>query len=643
MRSFLVALLLMSAAIVQAQLTKLPAFGKVDKATLGMKECSFDKNAGAMIIFDEAESFFKLDMESLISPVFQQTDHRTRIKIFNKKGFDQADVKIRYRNDRSISIKNFRAQTYNLDAAGNIVVTKVDKSSVYDKQINKRYSERVFVFADIKEGSVIEYEYILDGASADVWYFQRPIPVEFSRFIVNFPQELVITTVPNTTMPLKKGKDKGVSDNFSWYTMEHIPALTNEPFMSSREDYLQRLEIRVMAIDLPGLPRKSLMRTWPGIIKELIEDEDFGKQLKRNLPRTADLDAALKQLNDPYQKMRVIHKYVRDNMEWNNYENIWAINGVRSAWKDKKGTSGEINLILINLLRDADLKVSPVLVSTRDNGTVNTAVAGYDQFNKVLAYVEIGNRHYVLDATERITPTDLIPLEVMASEGLVIEKSDNFEWGWKVLWDDKHKFTNSVFLNASIDEKGRMSGIANITSYDYEKIQALEILKKGKDKLQESKITQPGISIDSFMVSNADNDTLPLGLDFKFTASASSSGEYNYFSVNHFADLEKNPFVADERQTDIFYGALQDYTMTGVIYLPDGYVMEELPKNTKMITPDTSIVFKRFTSFTGGTFNFRVSLQFKSPAYATGSYEVLKEFFKKMYAMLNEKFVYTKK
>ncbi|WP_315822806.1 hypothetical protein [Paraflavitalea speifideaquila] len=34
--------------------------------------------------------------------------------------------------------------------------------------------------------------------------------------------------------------------------------------------------------------------------------------------------------------METIHNYVRKNMEWNSYGGIWALNGVKSAWKDKK-------------------------------------------------------------------------------------------------------------------------------------------------------------------------------------------------------------------------------------------------------------------------------------------------------------------
>ena len=643
MKQFCFFLLLIFPVLLTAQKqSSLTDFGKVDKAALLMKECSFEKGVGAMVLFDEAESLFNLNIYSS-SPVFQQTEHHTRIKIFNKKGFDQANVKIRYGNDNNVSIKNLSAQTYNMDEAGNIVITKVDKSSIYDKQINKRYSERIFFFPDVKEGSILEYSYTLDGVSEGKWYFQKSIPVQFSRFIIRFPDELIVSVVPFATLPVQKDKDRKSDGQNSWYTMQNVPALKDEPYMSCREDYLQSLELKLIAIDLPNVPRIRLLKTWPGIIKELMEDEDFGKQLKKNIPRTADLDAMLKTVSDPYQKMRIIHRYVRNNMEWNNYYSLWAMNGVKSAWKDKKGTSGEINLILINLLKDAGIKVSPVLVSTRENGVVNTSIAGYAQFDKVMAYVEIGDKRYVLDATEKETPSHLVPLDVMASEGLVIEESDNAVWGWKVLWDDEHKFKNKVFINANIDENGKMAGAANILSYDYDKIQTLALLKQGKEKLEESNRTQPGILIDSFVVADAENDTLPLAQKFKFTAPTNSSGEYRYFSVNYFSGLEKNPFVADERQTDVFYGAAQDYFINAIVFLPDGYTMQGLPDNIKMTTPDGGIIFKRNSSFNDGMLNIQMTVEFKSPTYAIDMYPDLKEFYKKMSAMLNEKFVYVKK
>ena len=66
----------------------------------------------------------------------------------------------------------------------------------------------------------------------------------------------------------------------------------------------------------------------------------------------------------------------------------------------------------------------------------------------------------------------------------------------------------------------------------------------------------------------------------------------NIFHLNLFQGLEKNPFIADEGLTDIDFGYKQIlYPVVGKIYIPDGYQFDELPKNIRMIMPDTSIVF----------------------------------------------------
>jgi hypothetical protein len=640
---FSLALLCLCLQLSAQQFTELPKFGKVDKPDLEMTECSFDKNAAAMVLFDEGESFFKINENMPISPVFQQTEHHVRIKIFNSKGFDNANIKIRYFSaDKDISVKSLSAQTYNLDASGNIVVSKVDKGSIYTKVINSRYSEKIFAFPDVKEGSVIEYKYILAGASEGVWYFQKSIPVKFSRFIIDFPVELRVATSPYVNLPIQRGSSKKSSSNYSWYAMENLPGLDDEPYMSCREDYLQRLEARITALDFPGVPVRNLVPTWPKIIKELVEDEDFGKQLKRNIPRTADLDKMLERITDPYKKMKIIHDYVRNNMAWNNYDNIWALDGVRSAWKDKKGTSGEINLILINLLKDAELNVKPVLVSTRDNGVVNTTLAGYSQFNKVMAYVQIDEKIYVLDATEMNTPSYLIPDEVMDSEGLVIEKLDNFEGGWRVLWDNEHRMEKNIFVYASLDDKGMMKGNATITSKDYAKAKLLPLLKTGTDKLKENLHVSAEIKIDSFVVTN-ENDESPLIQAFGFSLPASSTNDYHYFSTNLFTGLDKNPFIADERATDIFFGPKQSYLLTCNISIPEGYELENVPKNIRMITPDTSIVFIRQSSFSNNLLMTVIKLEFNSPIYLADIYPGFQEFYKKLFAFLNEKVVYKAK
>jgi hypothetical protein len=400
----------------------IPAFGKVDKADLQMKQCDFDDKAEAMVLLDDGQ------LDYIIGSGIE-LKRRIRIKILSDKGLDWANVHLSYRSEKNAQdITNLEAQTYNLDGSGNIVVTKVEKKLIYEKKLNKKYTEKTFTFPEVKVGSVIEYKFKHSGIGLIDWYFQRSIPAKFSRFIIDFPEEIVVYTAPFCSRQYEQKRDQQSRRVVQTYSMSNVPAFRDEPYIINEDYYRDRLETKVTAYEISGR-RENRVVNWVQVIKHLMEDEDFGIQLKKNIPRTAELDEKLKNITAPYQRMKTIYKYVQDNMQWNEYMGIWALDGVKAAWKDKKGTVGEINLILVNLLKDAGLDAHPVLVSTHDNGVVNTGDAGtyeypgFYQFDKVMAYVKIGDKTYVMDATEKETPVHLIPPDVLMTEGLVIEKN----------------------------------------------------------------------------------------------------------------------------------------------------------------------------------------------------------------------------
>jgi hypothetical protein len=619
-----------------------PGFGKVEKADLELKTCDFDDKAEAVVLFDVGELYF--DLASIASSM--QFERHVRIKILKTKGKDQADIHLPYFSYRNIEyIKNLTAQTYNLDASGNIVITKVEKKLIYEKPIDKYRSEQVFTFPDVQAGSIIEYKWlqVCTSFSLENWYFQQEIPVKYSRYRVDFPGEIEVYASPLCVLPYETKKDSKGTRVIQTFSMKNIPALRDEPYISCDKDYLQRIDLRLQAINWPTY-RQNMIKTWPQQIKILMEDEDFGVQLKRNIPRTTDLDEQLKKLTDPYRKMVTIHEYVRKNMEWNGYKNIWALNGVKAAWKDKKGTSGEINLILVNLLKDADLKAHAILVSTRDHGAITSSVADVSQFDKVMAYVEIGEQVYVLDATEKNTPSGLIPMEVMFSEGLVIEKPETFEWGWRPLWNDRTMMKNTLVMRADITGNGVMNGSASLFSYDYDRVQRVEDARKDKAKFLEKYFQgNQSVKVDSLDFENLDDDTMPLIQKVQFSMPVSSSGEYKYFSTNLFTRLEKNPFVADARFSDIFFGVNQSYNIVANITIPEGYAFETLPKNMKMIMPDTSIAITRRLAVEGNQLSVRVGLEFKKPFFTVQEYPDFKEFYKQLFAVLSEQITIKKK
>lgn len=648
-KSLPILIALLYSQLVMSQKDKdIPAFGKVDKADLEIKTCDFDPHAEAEVLFDVGEVYCQFMPTSDNNPVSTELERHVRIRVLSDKGVNVANIHIPYYSYHQAEyIRNLSAQTYNLDASGHVVVTKVDKKQVFDKHITSRESEEVFTFPDVKAGSIIEYKYTLTGDwfnELEDWYFQRSIPVKLSRYTLNFPPEFEVYGQPYCSMPLDRQTKTEGTRELQIYTMRDVPALRDEPFMSCDEDYLQKLTTHLRAFN--GSYRINLVPTWPKKIKELMEDEDFGLQLKKNIPRTSDLEAQLKPLKDSdYRKMQAIYRYVSKNMEWNGYSNIWALDGVKAAWKDKKGTSGEINLILVNLLKDAGLDAHPILVSTHEHGAVRTMEAYVSQFNKVMADVTLNNHTYILDATEKDVPARLIPPDVMATEGLVIEKLDTYEWGWQTLWDPTEMYKKVVSVSGMINDQGIMNGHAYIASFDYSRLKVASALKEGTDKFIEKQYTSnyTGINVDSLKLDNEKTESLPLVQHFHFTMPITSSGDYKYFSVNLFAGLQKNPFVEDTRTSDIFFGANQQYTIMGSFTIPDGYSFDALPKSVRMITPDTSTIITRMVATQGNQLSVRMTIEFKKPFYTVADYPYFKEFYKKLFGLLNEQIVIRKK
>jgi hypothetical protein len=634
-----VAILLPAVALCQSK-KSYPVFGKVDKADLQQTSCDFDKDAEAMVIFESAKLFFDFTNNGL----YKELQHTVRIKILNDNGLKWANVKLRYESRLNAqSIMGLTANTYNLDASGNIVVTKLDKKQVYQKKINALMSEEVFILPEVKVGSIIEYKYTWRGYGNRNWNLQATIPVKFSTYVIDFPSEFEVHNRPYCSLPFSSKDESTNSRTIKSFTMENIPALRDEEYISCKYDYLQRVESYIVAYTYEG-KRHPFIKSWTEVSKSLMEDDEFGTQLKKEIPRTIELDNELKKLSDPYLKMISVHNYVRKNMKWDGVDNFWASSGVKAAWKDKSGTSGEINLILINLLRDAGLKVDPIMVSTRSNGRISSSFPNIYQFNKVLAFVDINGKNYVLDGTDKLTPAGLIPENIMFTEGMILDPYNQNNFRWHELWDEAHLNKNTIIFQAAINADGEMKGHATVTSQDYARLERLPEIKNGEKFLEHFySVKRNGFSVDSLKLKNQDSDSLPLVQDFDFHGLINASGGYSYFTTNLFSGMGSNPFISDTRFSDVFFGTNQTHQIIAQVKIPDGYTFEELPKNIRISLEDKSLVVTRMTASAGNIISTRMTLEFKRPFYTPEEYPDLKEFYKKMYALLDEQIVIKKK
>jgi hypothetical protein len=412
--------------------------------------------------------------------------------------------------------------------------------------------------------------------------------------------------------------------------------------MSAPRDYLQHVDFQLSAIEIQGQPPHYYTSSWGQLNQELLDADNFGGQLHKNIPHTDALDAKLSSIKDSTARMAVVYDFVRQHMEWNGDEG-YRSESVKDAWDKKSGSVGDINLILVNLLRDAHLDAHPIMVSTRDHGRINPFYPMMSQFNEVMAYVQIGDDGYILNGADKYNPYRLIPYDVQYTRGYIVDKDNP---GWITLVRSvNNRYRTVVIINGEVGENGKLEGNASVNNYDYSKNLRCRRLKDGEAKFKETYFEKDkrNISVDSLQISGQDDDASPLKQEFLFSSKLNASGQYLFIDPNLFSGLETNPFVADHRFTDVNFGYRQSYMIVGTVTVPEGYQFETLPKNERLIMEDTSIVLERIMQAEDTRVSYRINLDFKRPVYFTDEYQMFREFYKKLYDALNEQIVIRKK
>ncbi len=603
------------------------SFGVIDTADLKMTSCDFEKDANAEVLFDKGSISFNYDNTLIF-------ERHIRIKIFNTNGLDEANIKVAYFGGKGPGyMTGVEAETINL-TGGAIEITKAAKKIIYRQKVSAYSDALVFAFPNAKPGSIIEYKYTLHQIPAEdfpVWRFQRNIPTRYSEINTDMPHDEYYKPIPNIRRPL-------VKNTINTKALANIPSVADEPFMSSAKDYQDRLTYQY---DGPVARGKALLatNTWGkagmgaavyfGRFKQALSGED---QL---------LDSAM-HLKTDTAKMIFIYNTVKDSMKWDGETERTADDSLTVVWGRKTGNSAEINYILYHLLKKAKINALPMLVSTRNNGKVNPAFPSVSQFNAMVVYFPVNDSvYYVLDASRKFNVYNLIPANLLNNYGLLLDgehrKNDI------LFLTNTNPTTNITFINAEIKPDGSMSGTTNISSFTYNRINAIRKYKADGADAYIKSLQNNGLKITALKMDNMDIDSLPLKQSFSFYLSLPATDDsYIYFKPNLFSSDFDNAFLSETRLTDIDFGCLNKEAVNGLYKIPAGYKIDAMPKSISMEMPDSSIVFKRIVTARDGEIVVRYSLGLKKSIYPKADYPGFYSFFKKMNEMMNEQVVLKK-
>jgi len=646
-------------------------YGKIDKEDLEMTSCDFEKDANAEVLLDISNIYYSDDLKTVVNDV-----HR-RIKIFNINGNSSADIRIPYISyQKKENITGLEAETINM-VDGQTEITKLDKKSIYNTAVDQLRNEITFTLPDIKPGCIIEFKYkstSLYNAAIPNWYFQETIPVRYSELKTAIPdllyfrpqlrifQPLVKHTVSVEAQVLKvmthivqmgsssmTGSQETDTYNYNnrceVWGMANIPSVRADAYMSSFADNAERLSLDLVSFKpIGGIVADNISGTWARVGGDLIDAEDFGSQLNRTLNDEDVITgrAALLKSND--EKVAFVFNEVKNAMKWNGIDRWYTIDGTHKAWENKSGNSTEINLCLYHLLRQLKIEAYPMVVSTRGNGRPDPWRTSVWQFNRTIVYVPIDtNKSYILDATGKYNLYNELPAELLNSFGLYVNKSKKTYDTVSIKKDLPVR--QVVLINAEIKPGGKVEGTAQISSASYDRMNAIERYKRdGEEKyINYLRHDDNNLKISSLKFDNMEVDSLPLTQNMTFNLDLAGTDEnYIYLNPNLFTPLKTNPFLSENRLTDIYFGFLRNYSINSVYKLPAGYKVDALPKSVSMVMPDKSISFKRVIAEQDGSLLVHFIINYTRTAFSAGEYAGIHDFYKKMYEMLNEQIVLKK-
>lgn len=636
-------------------------WGEVDREELVQTSFAADSDAAAVILSDYGTVEVKSDMQL----VFHR--HR-RIKLLTEAAYDAwGTASVTYRaEDRAQRLDDLEGHTFVLGPDGQIERHEMKKDAVFTEDIDGEYERVRFTLPALQPGAIIEYRYEIEsdhpGYLPD-WSFQTSEPTLWSEYRYEIPELLDYTTQFQGTQPLsvreaepsrmrmrfdvgKTSAYRTRSFNMSMnaqkhrWAMQDVPALREEPFMTTPEDYRAKLRFQLTRIGVPGELPLWTMKSWADNANDLLEADYFGREIGRHKELRRQAEKLTEGIADEAEKLRAVYDFVRTTIQFNGEMGYGLDHDLDDVLEAKTGSSAEIALVLVSMLRDAGLEAHPVLISTRDHGRVQELYPFNSQFNDVIVYAEADGGGYLLDATDPLRPHMLLPSQALNHRGWLVRK-DAPQW---IDIQPGSAERRLAFVQAVLAPDGTVSGTLAATEEEYAALDAREALKdQTAEEYARGLLAEGlgGVEVTSAAAEHQGDVYEPLKTkaDFAARAYAQAAGDFIYLNPVMAARQTENPLRRPERTFPVDLAYPREWTYTLSLELPEGYAVHETPQNIQVQLPDDAGGYMRLIDVQNGRLMLRSRFVMAQTLFASEHYALLREFYDRVVAAEAEQVV----
>lgn len=598
-------------------------YGDIDLTDLRMTTYAPDSTASAVKLLSYGHAYYNEGTNQIKLVVHE------RVKILNKEGLRFGDLALSFPN--RIRVGKLRASVYNLDEAGELVVTKVNRRKIFKEQTEDKKKSIKVSFPEVKVGSIVEYSFEVNTRLSTTfypWYFQDFIPVKHSEFYIEFPS-------------FASYKVKLVNDRFMEYVSppsvenqrfiaKNLPALRPEPFVGNLNDYRSAVYFEASNLsEFRTVGDEQIVADWSGVNRDLLFNVSFGRRLAET-EKVASFLPELDGLNDN-EKIRKIRETVMDQMTWDKTEGLAVMLPLDKVWEAKTRPAQEINMLLIAMLREAGFDAAPVVISTRDKGNPDPGNAFINQFNYVIAHVSLDNEEGILlDAAYEQYPTGLLPTRLINKIGLLVDyKAPR----WIDLNLNGEREISIYSSEISVDEELNMDGTLTIVESGVTAIQERKVLRsKSEDEaLDYYRSRFPGLSIESVKLENLESSSEKLMVRLSFTREAEETyGPDVFLNPLIFKKMIENPFKASQRFTPVDYEVPQVRRWVYTIKLPESVKVKALPEPMALLLPNDEGLFIYNIAARQNEIKVLIKYSLEKTFFTVNEYAKLRNFFQEV-------------
>jgi hypothetical protein len=521
-------------------------------------------DASSVILFEKTR--FTYESRDYIYPMIER---HLRVLIKKKEGIETwGDYAL---GDAREKYSKIRAATYVLEN-GKVVARELDKEHVI---VDRKGSfEKFFSLPNLQEGCIIELSWMsihFQNLSPSR-VLQRTVPVLWSEYIIG-------GTRPLTTL-IAGGIEPAIVDEsyksvYKRWVFKNLPAFETEPFMPAPRNHYARVQF--------FLPHEN----WTAVSKgfqhrHFIWYEKFQKPMLKKAAQ--DVTAGL---TDDVEKIKALVTYMKNNFTWNGTFDFLA-SELTEVYNLKKGSVGDLNILLHIMLQEVGFKPTLVLLSTRSNGWVYKEIPNENQFNYILNKLEVNGKVYFLDATDPLLAFDALPEECINTDGFeLVENTFNWIKVFPAL-RDKINVNARLTLSEDLTLKGRVA----ILSHGFEAREKRHSYRElGEQAFVKRKQALATWTIDSLKISNQQNLNLPFQEVYfaSIPDRVTETPERVYIDPFILLVERENIWRSEERKFPIDLRIPTDKLLVVTLTLPPNWTVEELPPSQTITMPDNSI------------------------------------------------------